>query len=75
MSTDRTGAQVAVDDAPKGEELLFSGGPGAQRVGEPKPVGLERCDESRRARLCWTRALVEYRRQKSGSRGHSRHRN
>jgi hypothetical protein len=35
------------------------------RAGEPKPAGLERCDESRRARLCWTRALVEYRNRRA----------
>ena len=47
----------------------------AQRVGEPKPAGLERCDESRRARLCWTRALVEYRNRRAVQGGHSRHGN
>ena len=44
-------------------------------MGEPKPVGRERCDESRRARLCWTRALVEYRNRRAVQSAHSRHGN
>ena len=47
----------------------------AWRAGEPKPAGLERCDESRRARLCWTRALVEYRNRRAVQSAHSRHGN
>ena len=57
--------------APKVDGMLFRG----DLEGEPKPAGLERCDESRRARLCWTRALVECRNRRAIQGGHSRHGN